>query len=1162
MVFDCINIQSLWPLVAHTSLLMMLLSPDSAADSAVITAPSSVCAESTGNQASVTGAAGSSYGWSISGGEITAGANSSEITFNAGSGTSLTLTAHVTNNTSVYGESFANLAGWTVAEQGSIAHQASGGNPGGFLRMTFNTPAPPPGNLYAREALIVAGAGASSNQLFGDFSAQYGGLALQFDFRPVSELPDELFLDFQGGIDLWSYNIDTATLATNAWNTITVPIDYQAGWMTSGSDSEIGFVSSLGSVDGWALYISQYTQTAAAYDVDNFTLLTRTSTSGTAVVSIDLPPAGGMATAADSTVRPDSGTTITLSGHTASGVTIAWLSSTTSASAGFTVIPGASGTNLVTGPLAVDTWFYAEVSGDCGTGTSTVAAVSPVAVVFDAIWDGGGDDNATTNNLNWEGDVYPQASSNSIMRFAGSTRTTPVITHANGSDFGSIRFNADASPFTVSGNDITLHEGIVSEAAGTMTITNTGITLGSNITVDSAIASVWLHAPIRGDYGINKTGEGTLTLWSSNSYAGLTIVSNGILQVTRKANTLGSTDGATIIKEGANVQILNTAPDGTLNSLDEPFVLAGAGPGGANAALTLSIAALPIKGAWLLEGDATIRVAALGGRIILSNAVDLAGYTLSTYSGIPLTMAEGSYFTNATKTTGNGALYLGQTALSSTSIIRPGADFTGTITLNGGTLQLAPNSSGSGLPAGGFVDMADLTQLMSDSTDARTVHKDIKVNGTVGFGGNSTNFSGPLTLNGNIDLGGETRTIQNTFSLVTINGAMTNGGFNKTGTGTVVLAGANLYSGNTIISNGTIRLSGTGSIANTPVMHIAPGATFDVSARSSTYALGAQTLRGPSTAGSAGSIVAGGSAGLALGASSTLDLPYFESGTAPLQVAGGLLSLHESTTVIVHNAGAALAAGNHKIIATNGAGGAVLAATTLPAVAVTGNGISTVTENSASLAIIDGELYIRVGTPVSYTLTIAQTIGGSTTPEAGIYTYTGGSTALVTAAASPFRDFTGWSGDVTSGETSIAVVMNANKSLLATFVEQRQGGVTPLWWLNQYGLGTNDLADSDGDGASNREEYLANTNPTNSIDKFELLVAREGQQYRIDMPTRSGPSGVEDSNRYYRLLSQPTLTGPWTNTVLEVSGDDLTHSITVTNLMDSLHLRGGVWLSE
>ena len=78
----------------------------------------------------------------------------------------------------------------------------------------------------------------------------------------------------------------------------------------------------------------------------------------------------------------------------------------------------------------------------------------------------------------------------------------------------------------------------------------------------------------------------------------------------------------------------------------------------------------------------------------------------------------------------------------------------------------------------------------------------------------------------------------------------------KTGAGTMLLTAANTYSGNTVITRGTLALGPGGSIAGTPQVAIADTATFDVSALGFTFTGSpVQTLAGSSASG-AGTILA------------------------------------------------------------------------------------------------------------------------------------------------------------------------------------------------------------------------------------------------------------------------------------------------------------------
>jgi hypothetical protein len=85
---------------------------------------------------------------------------------------------------------------------------------------------------------------------------------------------------------------------------------------------------------------------------------------------------------------------------------------------------------------------------------------------------------------------------------------------------------------------------------------------------------------------------------------------------------------------------------------------------------------------------------------------------------------------------------------------------------------------------------------------------------------------------------------------------------------------------------------------------------------------------------------------------------------------------------------------------------------------------------------------------------------------------------------------------------------------------------TPPPWLLQYGLGGNytnrEVADDDGDGALNWEEYRANTVPTNAASRFAILSFTEAYN-GLNLVTFIG-----GSNRVFRLEVSNDLLNWWT----------------------------------
>jgi autotransporter-associated beta strand protein len=161
-----------------------------------------------------------------------------------------------------------------------------------------------------------------------------------------------------------------------------------------------------------------------------------------------------------------------------------------------------------------------------------------------------------------------------------------------------------------------------------------------------------------------------------------------------------------------------------------------------------------------------------------------------------------------------------------------------------------------------------------------------------------------------------------TIGTVTI-GANIGGGLTKQGSGTLVLAATNTYTGNTIVSAGTLSLTNNGSITNSASIQVNPGAVLNVSQAASsllTLASG-QSLTGSGAVNGAvtinGTLAPGNSIGtltfsnsLALASGST---NIFEISKSPLtnDVAKILGALTNGGTLVVTNIGiAALAAGD------------------------------------------------------------------------------------------------------------------------------------------------------------------------------------------------------------------------------------------------------------
>jgi fibronectin-binding autotransporter adhesin len=374
-----------------------------------------------------------------------------------------------------------------------------------------------------------------------------------------------------------------------------------------------------------------------------------------------------------------------------------------------------------------------------------------------------------------------------------------------------------------------------------------GTTAGQTYSVDTNGQTVTWAANLASEGGsLVKTGAGRLTLSGSNSYTGTTTVSAGTLAVVTAAALPGATTaGRYSVATGATLATGAAFDDATLEAM------LGTGNFAANSVLGVDTSAGDRTFANSISG--TIGLALTGAnRLVLSSSNTLgaitvtnATLTVSNTSGLlgsgaitvdggtvewnPGTSANYSFNSRAITVTGSGGTFrnVGAGQLSFGTVSGSGAV---TFASGSGTLVVGANtySGGTTIKPGAFVaytadggfGSGPLTieggSLRSTTTANRTVANDTTLAGNPDFFNFLSGNDRDLTFTGPMTIAGETRTVTvNTSPAAGSTGIFFNGpigdggnalGLVKTGTGILILGGANTYSGTTTLSAGTLRL--------------------------------------------------------------------------------------------------------------------------------------------------------------------------------------------------------------------------------------------------------------------------------------------------------------------------------------------------------------------
>jgi len=410
-------------------------------------------------------------------------------------------------------------------------------------------------------------------------------------------------------------------------------------------------------------------------------------------------------------------------------------------------------------------------------GAALCAALAGGVWAADQVWlDAGVSEAWNLADLNWDGGAAWVNGNSAVFSGAGET------------------VNVDDA-ISVAGIAFQTNGYVIADADGNGTLTLAGAP--SVFSAESGATGAVTEV-VAGSGGLTMSGAGALLLAATNTYAGETRVTQGVLRMGPGCpNALGATGtgNGTVVLPGAALDINGATPQ-NLNSA-EPLFLSGAGPDGQGALVNRGAGCMNsgFTGGVTLQGDTTV---GCFSRIDVRSTWSGGGYTLT--KGGSSELAVGYPVNNCRIVINAGNYtYMHASALG-------GADFD--TTLNGGGLR---------------------------SWEGHTVTERLICNGgafiAAGTGTNVFKFAGPITLNGRVTVSAENNNMS-----VELAGPMDGaGGFTRSGGGSVYLTGnSNTYSGATLITS-TLYLGrtnvaagafGSGPVTNTSNLYIDRSGSF------------------------------------------------------------------------------------------------------------------------------------------------------------------------------------------------------------------------------------------------------------------------------------------------------------------------------------------------
>ncbi|MFN2623421.1 MAG: beta strand repeat-containing protein [Chthoniobacterales bacterium] len=711
-------------------------------------------------------------------------------------------------------------------------------------------------------------------------------------------------------------------------------------------------------------------------------------------------------------------------------------------------------------------------------------------------WNGNGGNGNWSTGANWGGSA-PASSSTTDLTFAGSNNTGTALVPLNqnianpfqlntltfGSGAGSFFLGGNALSFTGASNTITQSSSNAQSIANGITASNNStvvLTLAGNGSGIGTLSGAITAGSGNRDYAITKTGTSTFTLSGANTYGGATTINAGALNI-QNATALGTNASGTTVASGAALQIQNNiavgtealtlngsgiASDGAIRNISGNNSFAGAITFGSASRISSDSGTLTLSGN--VNNGGFLFTESGAGNVTITGVISGAGGLTKTGGGtLTLSGASNNTYTGAT-TVSQGTLVLAKPgSILSPAITIGGAGYSATVQLSAALQIYGANTT---INAQGQLNLNNFNEYIGTLTlsggGSIVTGTGILYLGGTGITSNASSVTS--TLPGNYSLvtnqifniasgtapGGTDVLLSGAIGEFTVGSTVT-----KTGTGKLVLSGANSWTGLTTISAGVLNIQNASALGTTGAgTTVSPGAALQIEGN---IAVGNEALSlnggGISSDGALRNISGNNSygGGITLGSASTIN-----SDAGTLTLSGGIVNGGFTATFggASNTAESGVISGNGVLVKTGGGTLTLSGVNTFVGGSTINGGTLVVTSNSnlggptGAINLNAGTLEIGTGFTTVRTITLGdpastfQVDAGQTFTVSTAITGTGtlnktGSGTMVLSAANLFSGGT----NVTAGTLQLGAV----DRLLTTASLTVSGGTLDLQTFGQ-----------------------------------------------------------------------------------------------------------------